>query len=133
MGHFKNESISNHNMPYDPKLKEAMAEIKAICDKHDVGGFITLVSQTHSEFRLELAPSWSGLKWEEEGIRFRVKAKELGKEVARKVAGETCHLVYQLRDRCAQTFMHMDKLTKQIEEHLNVDHKIEGPYEHHDN
>jgi len=34
----------------DPRLKKAMAEIRALCRRYDIGGQITLVSQSHAEF-----------------------------------------------------------------------------------
>lgn len=97
----------------DPKLKEAMAEIKAICRKHDIAGYISLVSTTHSEFGLEVTPSWSCAYWEDKNatLRFRAKQKELGKDRAKQLIELTCHMIYQIRDLCALGFKFADNMT----------------------
>ena len=118
----------------DPKLKEAMAEIKAICRKHDIAGYVVLVSPTHAEFLLEPDPTWSALKWEDKeagALRFRVNEGELGKELAKKTSELTCHIVYQIRDLCAKGFMFTDSMTKLIEEQVEVDHKSFEGFEPH--
>lgn len=118
----------------DPKLKEAMAEIRGICKKHDIAGYITLVSETHSEFGLEITPTWSAAHWEDKtqgALRFRVKEAEVGKEKAKKLTELTCHMIYQIRDLCAQGFMYMEKMTGMIEEQIKVEHKSFSGFEPH--
>lgn len=43
----------------DPVLRAATEEIKAILKKHDIAGVVVLGSKTHTEFLLEVEPSWS--------------------------------------------------------------------------
>jgi hypothetical protein len=108
---------------YDPKLKEAMAEIVGVLKKHDIAGYISLVSPTHSEFCLHPTPSWSAAFWEEEGkLRFRVKQKEVGRDEAKKLIELTCHMIYQMRDLCAQGFHFTENMAKEIEKQIQVDH-----------
>ena len=109
-------------MEYDPKLKEAMAEIAAIMRKHDIGGYVQLVSQTHSEFRYELSPSWSAMQKIDGGVRFKVDTKEVGQAEGRKLAEETLHLAYQIRDLCARGFMDMSSLVDKAGEQVKVEH-----------
>jgi len=111
---------------FDPKLKEAMAEIRGIMRKHDIGGYVILASPSHSEFGFELDPSWSCAHWEDKDaglLRFKAKQKELGKDNAKKIIEETCHLVFQIRDLCAQGFAWAEKMAMAIETQVKVEHK----------
>lgn len=119
---------------YDSKLKEAMAEIRAICRKHDIASYITLVSKTHSEFGLEITPTWSAAYWEDKNegkLRFRVKQAEVGKEKAKESIELTCHMIYQIRDLCVQGFQFSENMTKLIEEQVAVEHKSFSGFEPH--
>lgn len=112
--------------PYDPKLKEAAAEIKAILKKHDIGGYVTLMSETHAEFVMEITPTWSCAYWEDrdEGmLRFKAKTKELGKEKAQKLVEGTCHMIFQMRDLCAQGFSHAEKMCGLLSTQVDIEHK----------
>jgi len=112
-------------MSYDPKLKEALAEIRAICTKHDIAGYIALISQTHGEFGLEVTPSWSCAKWEDksEGVlRMRIKESEVGKEKADTLAENTAHMIYQLRDLTALGFSYAAKLAELFGKQVGVEH-----------
>lgn len=68
---------------FDPVLKEAMAEIGAILEKHKIGGCVLLGSQTHAE-HLFKHPEWAVVQWEAVevegesgmGLRFRTKRED---------------------------------------------------------
>ena len=49
-------------MKYSPKLKNAMAEIKAILEKHDIAGAIVLHEPGFGEHLIRLDPSYSSAK-----------------------------------------------------------------------
>ena len=123
--------------PYDAKLKEAMAEIKAILDKHDIGGSINLVSKTHSEFRFHF-PSWSAAQFENggEGIQIKCKREDYPSKKDQKEALElTCHVLLSIRDLCGKAFMAMDQIRGMIESHgIEIDHKpLTGFFPHREN
>lgn len=110
---------------YDPNLKEAMVEMMAVMKKHDIGGYIQLVSPTHSEFGLEITPTWSCAHWEDKDngiLRFRAKQSELGREEAHNLIEKTCHLIFQMRDLSALGFSYADKMAKLIETQVKVEH-----------
>lgn len=120
----------------DPKLKEAMAEIFGVLNKHDIGGQVTLVSQTHAEFRIKVDPKWSCAKEEYNskgvGIRFRVQKADIpDKEERRLRAEQTLHLLCQIRDLNAQNFLGFDSLVKQLEGVIDFEHKPYSNYEPH--
>lgn len=120
----------------DPKLKEAMAEIMGVLKKHDIAGQVTLVSPTHSEFRIDIAPTWSCARMEPSGDGFAVRFKATKEgipddEARKKIASETAHMLLQIRDLCAQYYMSFDDLVKQLEEFMEIEHKPYSDYEPH--
>jgi hypothetical protein len=125
-------------MSHDPKLKEAMAEIKNVLNKHDLAGQVTLVSKTHSEFYWKIDPTWSCAKPEpaESGkvaIRFRATKKDIpDKEERRKLAELTLHLLCQIRDLNAQNFMVFDELLNQLGKVIDFEHKPYSGFEPHE-
>lgn len=46
-------------MQYSPKLKKAMAEIKAIADKYDIAAIVCLHTPGHGEYLLKVDPLYS--------------------------------------------------------------------------
>lgn len=71
---------------YDPKLRLALEEIKAILKRHDIMVFFHLGSLTHGGFMLHTDTSWSVVKVEtpgkdgRSGIRIKAKGKVGTKE-----------------------------------------------------
>lgn len=69
---------------FDPKLRLAMEEIKAVLRRHDLLGFINIASKTHSEFLLHMEAPWSVVRIEppgkdgKSGIRIRAKGTQVG-------------------------------------------------------
>lgn len=122
----------------DPKLKEAMAEINAIMKKHDIGGHITLVSPTNSEFRYMIDPSWS-CAWFERAdggayaVRFRANKESIpDKQERHKIVENTMHLLLQIRDLAAKTFVETDAVVSQLGNHVEIEHKPFSNFEPHE-
>lgn len=67
-------------MDFNPKLKNAMAEIKAILDKHDIGGLIILHIPGHGEHLIKIDPSYSCAFIDNtpgiQGVRVRAKLSD---------------------------------------------------------
>lgn len=109
-------------LSYDPKLREAMAEIKEVLKKHDCGGFIALNSRSHAEFSVAMdIPSWSVIRYmnDNEGaahMKLYTKSRHADTEA-------TVGMIASTRDLCALGFEQTDLLMKQIEAHVEVDHK----------
>ena len=121
---------------YDPKLKEAMAEVTAICKKYDVAGHFIMASPTNAEFRFEICPSWSCAFWEDkdEGkLRFRVKQAEVGKEKAKAILEATCHMVFAFKDLCGRAFLNLDAMGKMLETQVDIEHGPAVVTPHRDN
>lgn len=112
---------------YDPALKKAMAEIKTILTKFDVGAAITLASKTHSEFNYHF-PTWSVVQFfGQSGVRIKCKEDDFGSAKAQQEAlAVSCHVILQIRDIAAQTFLAMTHIEKQIAAFVDIEHK---PYQ----
>lgn len=116
-------------MNYDPKLREAMNEISALMKKYDIGGYVTLVSPTHSEFQFVLDPSWSAIRIEDgEKIRIRVKQAELGVDGAIRKLEETVHLVCSVGDLSARAHEGAKTIEKLISEYIEIERFSNGPF-----
>ena len=104
----------------DPRLKKAMAEIRALCRRYDLGGQITLVSKSHAEFAY-FFPTWSVVQPEkgpegQEGIRVRsFKEYYPSAEAQQKAMEESLHCLYQIRDLAGQAFLAFESLTAEVE------------------
>lgn len=85
-------------MQYSPKLKVAMEEIKEVLKKNDIAGFVVLHTPGFTEFLNHIEPSYSCAKPEKEGIRFRAKSAELGKEKVNQLAADTYNMIVHFAD-----------------------------------
>lgn len=109
---------------FDPKLKEAMAEISAIMKKHDIGGHVALMSATHAEFRLFFEPSWSALRWEGDGVRIRAKKADLGSEEAvTEALGATAHMLMRTCEICVKDAELCRDIVKELRKHVRIEHQ----------
>lgn len=75
---------------YDPKLKEAMEEIKAIIKKYDCAASVLIQSKAHAEYLYELSPSWSCVTLTPDGqCRVKAQAKTGPPEEAERLRAST--------------------------------------------
>lgn len=90
--------------PYDPKLREAAEELKAVCRKYDCAGVVLLVSPTHAEFVNHLEASWSAIRADGNQVRIRCKREDFSSiEEQRKVVDATSHLLTSVHEWSRQT------------------------------
>lgn len=108
----------------DPRLKEAMAEIKAVMQRHDIAGAITLVSPYASEFLYHIDPSWSVAFFEgSDRLRIRARAEDFAsQDQAHFCVESTVHMICTTRDIAAQTFGNMERLLAILGEHFEIEH-----------
>lgn len=79
---------------YDPKLRDAAEEFKAICKKYDCIGVVLFVSPTNSEFVNNIHASWSAMSIEPDNhsVRIRCKREDFAShEDQKKVVDATSH------------------------------------------
>lgn len=120
--------------PANPKLKDAMEEVKAILAKYDIAGSVTLCSGEQSEYLHWVAsphgPSWSCLLWEPQGIRIRAKAKRDMSERYR--LNSTVKMIHTMRDVLALNWGLYNDVAKLTERHLEIDHGERAHLSHDD-
>jgi hypothetical protein len=108
----------------DPKLKVAMAEVKEVLAKYDIGAIVLLASPTHSEYLYEFSPTWSCAKIE--GAQLRVKALRAdfpSEEAQVKCLKETIGMLAGFADLSAQSLEALTRVLKMLGEHLNIAHQ----------
>lgn len=107
---------------FDPKLKAAMEEIKAICQKNDVVGFISLASQTHGEYALSF-PKWSPVFIEDNVLRFRSVGKDYtSKSEHKRHLTLGAWAICQLQDMGMELHKMMTKMRRAVESRVEIDH-----------
>lgn len=105
---------------YDPKLREAMHEIDEILHKYDIGGFISLCSRTHTEFKMPIdTPTWSNIRYVKNGDAVHIK---LHSKSDHKNTEDTVAMLASMRDMAGTCFTNCDAMLDMIEKHVKVTH-----------
>ena len=119
---------------YDPKLREAAEEIRAVFKKYDCMGTCAMASPTHSEFVFQPETSWSLLRWEETGIRdkplglrFRSMCEDFPNLEAQKEAtNSTIHAIESVRWHSALFERDIEKLMNLVRIKMSVMINVAG-------
>lgn len=112
--------MSSSKLTYDPKLREAMAEIKEIMKKYDVGGYVALGSKSHYEFAMLIdVPSWSMLRWTTENGQAHLK---IYAKSQKENTDATVGLLVNLKDLCALGFGQLQKCEEQLRQVVEIEH-----------
>lgn len=119
-------------MQYSPKLKKAAEQIKSILKEHDIGASIVLHTPGHSEYLMEISPSYSCAFIDpvQHAVRVRTRLQEdyNGDAAARNKAQEDTvnmfHCLLECTGMHAIQFMEIDKMlaTKFKPEHTGGGH-----------
>ena len=102
------------------ELRQAKAEIKAVMEKYQLGGCVSLHNQTHTEFEFFL-PEWSVAKFEKQpdgatGIRIRHKKEDDPEKLV-----ATFHMLFDCRQVCEKMVGLMDGLKDMIRHKVDVE------------
>lgn len=118
-------------MKYSPKLKNAMQQIKNIMDANDIGGIVILHTPGYSEFLNKINPKYSCLFYEKvphpdsgemvEGMRFRAKEEEIGKEARDKKISDTANMLVHLNDISGQIVLQNMQAQELFETKFKID------------
>lgn len=110
---------------YDPRLREAMDEIKYVMKKHDIGGYISLHSKSHSEFQLAIdIPTWSIARFIREGAGVHLKLYTKSRHADTE---NTVAMIASIMDLSGMAFMQCKQLMEKIEQQIKVIHVPFGP------
>jgi len=115
-------------MQYDPKLKMAIAEIKEILKKYDVGALVCLHGEKQiSEFLNHISPKYSAAYWDEKG-RFRVRSKlsdyNGDRSAQEKHLGDTVNMLVHFRNFAGRTKFLMETVIAELKRDIDIE---EGP------
>lgn len=116
-------------MQYSPKLKIAMEEIKAILHKHDIAGFVTLHTPGHTEFLMELQPSYSCCRVQGDQIRVRAKLIEDfagNKEIWHRKVNDTSDMLHGICDTSGRIIIQIMNLSDILDKKVDADHNDRG-------
>jgi hypothetical protein len=109
-------------MSEDKRYRECVAEIVGVLKKYDMAGAITVVSKERAIFKLHF-PTWSVILLGENYVRFRSKREDFPSKEAQHEATElSAHIIMQMRDIAATTFITMDQLGLELLAKLDMTH-----------
>lgn len=112
----------------DPKLKDAMEEIKAVLEKYDIGAEVILASETHLEYLHAYDPTWSCASIEKlpdgtHGIRVRAKLADFpDREAQKKCLEQTVGMFAGFYDAMEKSQEVMVTVMKMVGEVLEFEH-----------
>lgn len=110
-------------MQFSPKLKNAAEEIKAILKNYDIAASIVLHTPGHSEFILEITPSYSCAKLNHDSIRFKAKKSDFNNELKRQqVISDTANMMNLLSETTAKNAMMLITVSEQFDKIVGADH-----------
>ena len=110
-------------MQYNPKLKKAAEEIKEILKKHDIAATIALHTPGHTEFLLELTPSYSCATVNQDHIRFKAKKEDFNNELKRhEVIRDTSNMMSGLSETVARNAMMLISVSEQLDKITGAEH-----------
>ena len=103
----------------DPKLKEAMEEVKAILAKHDIAAIVVLASQTHGEHLYHVNPSWSCVKLEGDALRIKAQRQDFPDlETQKKCVTESVGMLAVFMDVANIASKNMESMLEVIGQHI---------------
>lgn len=110
-------------MQYSPKLKTAAEEIKAILKKHDIAASIVLHTPGHSEFVLEITPTYSCAKLNHDNIHFKAKKADFNDELKRQqTISDTANMMSLLSEVTAKNAMMLIQVSEQFDKIVGAEH-----------
>jgi hypothetical protein len=116
-------------MQYSPKLKNAMAQIKAILEAHDIAGSIVLHEPGFGEHLLRIDPSWSCAKFNpvHKELKFQAQVSDFKNAAeAKKKIESTLNMFKIMADLNGQMTLCVMDMSDRLEERYKPTHFIGG-------
>lgn len=112
-------------MQYSPKLKKAMEEIKAVLDKHDIGGIVVIHTPGNAEFLLKVNPSYSCAQFNGDELRVRARLeKDFGgdKKAWEQKVRDTSNMLNLISEVGMQTVLSVAEISRMLDKTVNASH-----------
>lgn len=121
-------------MQYDPKLKKAMEQIKAVLEEHDIGASVVLHSPGFGETFMKVDPSYSCAFIQEDtegrqGVRVRTRLQEdyNGDAAKRNKAQEdTVNMFSIMSEQVGKQALNFMEVMKLLESKFEITHTDGG-------
>lgn len=114
-------------MNYSPKLRSAMAEIKEIIKKHDIGAVVVLHTPGYGEDYIKIDPSYSCTKvavtMKGEAV-VNITTKNTPKEQKQQMLTDTVNMFGIMCDLVGEKAMFVIDIMEELRKKLDID---EGP------
>lgn len=110
----------------EAKLKTAIEEIKKILSKHDIGAMVVLHTPGHSEFLLNVSPSYSCATFIEDKLRVKTNLDidfNGDKNARTKKVTDTANMLHHLTSttvHCADSLL---KISQLVDKATGAEHK----------
>jgi len=119
-------------MQYSPKLKKAAEEIKSILKKYDIAAHAVLHTPGFGEYLIEISPSYSCAKVQENGIRVRAKKSDFDGNTALrdKRIADTTNMFHHLGTIGGQNVLSLIQLSEELDKIVDADHQGGGHSSH---
>lgn len=108
------------------KLKTAMEEIKEILSKHDIGAMVVLHTPGHSEFLMNVSPSYSCATFIDDNLRVKTNLEIDFKgdiDARTKKVTDTANMLHHLASttlHCANSLL---KISQLVDKATGAEHK----------
>jgi len=110
-----------NNLPYSPKLRKAIDEIKGVLDKYDIAGLIVLHEPNHGEFLLNINPSYSCISFQADGLRINTKPFE-STESKNEAVKNTCNMTSSLFEMAFKQVQNLKLIDDLVTEKFEAKH-----------
>lgn len=112
-------------MQYNPTLKKAMEEIKAVIKKYDVGAVAVLHLPGHSEFYYRIDPGYSCLRFINGAqVRFNIKAEHYqnDKKLRDQFVANTSNMLSLLSATGGKVVLQLMNLSETLDKAVGAEH-----------
>ena len=114
---------------YSPKLKEAMAEINAVLERHDIAAHVVLHEPGFSEYLWRIDPSWSVIRFGVEsssvtGFRFRSKLEDYGgdKDLQKREQDASINMIVHFKDMLQRDGVIARNIEEVLKNHIDFEY-----------
>jgi len=114
-------------MQFDPKLKNAMEEIKQILKNYDIAGIVVLHNNTgpdngHGEYMMKIDPSYSCANLNDSTGELRLKATEemYGKAKRDRMLEDTANMFVMLTEGVAKRAMDLMAIEEMLKKKFEI-------------
>lgn len=105
---------------YDENLRLAMDEVSEVLKKRDCGGYVSLFSKSHGEYKLFIEHmTWSNVRFLKDGKTLHVKLHAVSDH---ENTESTVGMLMGIKDMAALIFQGSEDIIEQMKKHIHIEH-----------